>query len=1503
MAKGAKRSVNIYVNSKDVEKSMKDLEQTINKNEREWKKLTRGTQEYFDKAKEIVRLKGILQQHKRDIMETGQKIDEMRKKWMDIGAGLGGFVQTINMIKQGLQVFRDVASEMAQLDDKMHLVKKTTGLSIKDIQDMNKELGKIDTRTSIENLDELAYAAGKLGKNSKEDVLGFVKAADQINVALGDVLGGTDAIIEIAKMTDIFSDGIKELEDAPLEKKLLSIGSIINELGKTSTANEKHITEFMGRLAGVAGQIGMTADQVAGYASVFDQYKQKVEMASTATQRMFVEMIKRPQEFAKAARMSLQEFTELMDKDFNQAAIKVLEGFSQAGGMQALAPAFKEMGLDGQRAMQAIASLATHVDKLKEAQQVANGAMKEATSVTKEYATMNESLQAQIEKGQKRVAQARRELGEKLYPVIVKFISLRGKAIKYISELSDRVWQVRLTLGTMVMLIANKMAPVFKNMIEKIKTSQLAIDLNTLAHRKEIIALEQKKIAIAKTTEAIIKQRIEAIKSVGASKITEAQINEMNRLREKQIILNQQVAKSEQKISNTNIRNLIKNQWAAILAILALVAAKIIEIVQENRKLGKTMEENAQKMRQEQRLANSLFKELQNINTSTAERKELLKIINSKYGEYLGNLRNEKGEIQDIATAMKMVNAELSKKWKLEAYNKGMEIVDENYNGLIKEAWQGVYKILEGYTGEGDAGALMEKIEELINDGKSLTKTEKIGANSRTYGTAELYKELGRYISEDDLKKINEKGLAGWIKEYERLLNVRNKEVERLKKKYRVSDNPWELLQMEQEQYKTDKEKEQNTNYSRNAQLSYEAYYLNDVKEKSLEELKEYEAELRQLENKSIKELEKDGIKNALEYSRAIANVRYRVSQEIKRQESGESIDSGMFGFEPSDEKAKKIEDKWKEILRKIKDLNDKYAIKESPVSSAKQQLIKDFEDMEKEVDRFVEDYNKHAEDAEEEKKKLKTEMNKQLARIDEEERKKDIEKIMEKLRSVEEKLAAWKLKMERKNMTQLEIDLAVIESDWKKGEKEIEEKIEGLQKKLKAKEYLQIVYDEHIDEEIFQNAMSDELAWLEEYGITTEKLIEWIKVKQHSLETIIAATKTGLSKEEEDTMKQLQKMEEQLEKSKKEETWGRVLETIRNIGYEVMSEGKRVKEERLYAIEQEIREAQAALKEARERNDKENIKKIEEIIAKLLKQKEKVENDFDTSLNGFFGIGDEEWKDWKNNWESNIGKITDVIDNLASHIMNTAELINQYESQKMEEQLNEMQENYNRRAEVLEKQLNNGLISQKYYDAQMDEMERKKEEKEKKLRHDQFERERKASLASIAIQGAIGIARIWAQTGIDVIYKAVLTTIQGAETAIQMALVANQVNPYYKGGYVRGQQLMLAGERGDEWVASNKLLRDKKTAPIIAAMEDYQRGKTREFRINKGGVNEQKAKEAAQNISMAYSQESNKEMLYEIRMLRKYLEDPRNRRTTIDRRLMLQFEESERQLKNKANI
>ena len=85
---------------------------------------------------------------------------------------------------------RKTVQDYAKMEEAMADTRKYTGLADAAIRELNEDLKKMDTRTSREELNQLAGTAGRLGITSKADILEFVDAANQIKVALGDDLGG-----------------------------------------------------------------------------------------------------------------------------------------------------------------------------------------------------------------------------------------------------------------------------------------------------------------------------------------------------------------------------------------------------------------------------------------------------------------------------------------------------------------------------------------------------------------------------------------------------------------------------------------------------------------------------------------------------------------------------------------------------------------------------------------------------------------------------------------------------------------------------------------------------------------------------------------------------------------------------------------------------------------------------------------------------------------------------------------------------------------------------------------------------------------------------------------------------------------------------------------------------------------------------------------------------------------------------------------------------------------
>ena len=347
-----------------------------------------------------------------------------------IGLITAGFA-TMGLAVTGINRARKAWSDY---DESLVDAMKTTNLSREEVEELSAELAKLDTRTSQNDLLELARIGGKLGITGKENILEFVRAADQINVALGRDLGSNteDAIREIGKLVDIFD----LQEEYGLEQSLLKVGSAINELGMSSTANEGYIVDFTKRLAGVAPNADIAIEDVLGMAATLDKYGQMTETSSTAITQAITGMFGKTATFAKVAKMPVEDFTRLLEEDVNEAFLRVLEGMRQGGsGMREVTAALNSMQLDGQRATTVLGSLAKHSDELRRQQELAKKAFDDGTSASNEFGIKNESVTAIIEKHKKAIVDQARILGEQLNPLINQSLSLTTHFIKLLGQL------------------------------------------------------------------------------------------------------------------------------------------------------------------------------------------------------------------------------------------------------------------------------------------------------------------------------------------------------------------------------------------------------------------------------------------------------------------------------------------------------------------------------------------------------------------------------------------------------------------------------------------------------------------------------------------------------------------------------------------------------------------------------------------------------------------------------------------------------------------------------------------------------------------------------------------------------------------------------------------------------------------------------------------------------------------------------------------------------------
>lgn len=368
----------------------------------------------------------------RDTRFSLSKMADGVNRYAAMGAGVVGALTGVALTA------RKCVDEYAEMEEAEAQVIKYTGMTRDEVKGLNEEFKEMDTRTAREKLNALAGDAGRLGITGKKDVLEFVDAADKINVALGEDLGD-DAVKNIGKLAQMFGEDQK----LGLRGAMLATGSAINEVAQNSSAAEAYLVGFTARVAGAANQAKVSQGDILGYASVLDQNMQQQEMAATAFQTLMMKMYQEPAKFAKIAGQSVEDFTSLIKKDANEAILQFLDTLNKKGGLDQLAPMFKEMGLDGVRASGVISTMAGKIDDIRKAQRLANDAYRDGTSIIKEVNVQNNTVQAGLDKAKNNFKDIRVELGEKLQPVMKYMITTGSLTVKGLGTMVSILWKYK----------------------------------------------------------------------------------------------------------------------------------------------------------------------------------------------------------------------------------------------------------------------------------------------------------------------------------------------------------------------------------------------------------------------------------------------------------------------------------------------------------------------------------------------------------------------------------------------------------------------------------------------------------------------------------------------------------------------------------------------------------------------------------------------------------------------------------------------------------------------------------------------------------------------------------------------------------------------------------------------------------------------------------------------------------------------------------------------------
>ena len=401
--------------------SFRDLNVALKETERNLKNMERGTDAWDKQRARVVALREEINRTKAAMQSSaaveGNSINLRGAGKSLLNGSLTGAISAVGPYGVAAASLTAAAGKavtaFADLEKEMVTARQITGLSADEMQRLQDEFKKFSSATPRTELTKLAQEAGRLGKNSVDDILGFVRAADKIQTALPEL--GEGVTPELSKITTLF--GLEQ--ERGTEESLLAVGSTIKALADSCAASTPNVAQFVQRLAAVGSGLGLTVPQIASFGAVLEASGINAERGASSINKILTELFSKTDKLEKAG-LDVEKLNAAMAAGgTNGRFMELLRQLSEVGSMDKLAPIFKDMGDTGAYAQASLSALSQRIGELQEKQELANRAMEEATAINDVYEQQNNTLAKRMEKTKQQFSEIGLELGESLTPAVL----------------------------------------------------------------------------------------------------------------------------------------------------------------------------------------------------------------------------------------------------------------------------------------------------------------------------------------------------------------------------------------------------------------------------------------------------------------------------------------------------------------------------------------------------------------------------------------------------------------------------------------------------------------------------------------------------------------------------------------------------------------------------------------------------------------------------------------------------------------------------------------------------------------------------------------------------------------------------------------------------------------------------------------------------------------------------------------------------------------------------
>lgn len=380
----------VIARSKKGKASIEELKKAYQQLQAELNKINTGDEEFKNKQKALKDLK-------KEIDDVTGAAHKQGGAWQTALKNLTAYVGLFAVFNQVKTYFVDLFRLNMKFMDQLTDIRKVALSSTDEIANLSRELAKIDTRTSLEELNRIAYAGAKLGIQTQGGTMalaGFVRAADQVNVALKEDLG-EEALTSLAKITEVM--GL--VDKYGVEKAMLKTGSAIFRLAATSTASSDKIVDFSNRMLALGEQAALTTPDILALGSAVDSMALEPEVAATAFGKLVTELRSGTRPIEKSLGIATGSLKKMIESGRGMDAIlTIFRRMGETKNVFALGDLFKDLGSNGTRLIKTMVTMASKNGMLTKAVEESNKAFNDGTAVTVEYNMQQETAMAYMER-------------------------------------------------------------------------------------------------------------------------------------------------------------------------------------------------------------------------------------------------------------------------------------------------------------------------------------------------------------------------------------------------------------------------------------------------------------------------------------------------------------------------------------------------------------------------------------------------------------------------------------------------------------------------------------------------------------------------------------------------------------------------------------------------------------------------------------------------------------------------------------------------------------------------------------------------------------------------------------------------------------------------------------------------------------------------------------------------------------------------------------------------